>query len=370
MPYLLAFSGHLLADRMWSFSQTLLWPLRGRRFHHWKHVGSPQAIVRAYAKVIRDEPLLLTFEALGALLLAWFILDRGLWQRENLAAFAKTGTFRVIAVRNINRCTNSPFTNSPFISHARNRRHGQRPSITSVPGDSTRPIADRVKSALFSILESQEFIRDHRWLDLFGGTGAVGIEALSRGAASVVFVEKDGRAVQVLGQNLRSTGLGEGGRSHVVRGDAFAYLARPEIEPFDLIYIAPPQYKSLWQKALLAVDARPELLTERGQVVVQIFPKEDDPALPLLHLRRYDERQYGSTRLDLLRTVSAPPSAAAPPVFARARIQNRAAVTDGHANGSVCGAAQGLARGAGPATGRGRPHSSFDTGRAGAGPHT
>lgn len=169
--------------------------------------------------------------------------------------------------------------------------------LHSVPGNSTRPIADRVKSALFSILESQEAIRGRRWLDLFGGTGAVGIEALSRGAAAVVFVEKDGRAVQVLGQNLRSTGLGEGGRSHVVRGDAFAYLVRPEIEPFDLIYIAPPQYKSLWQKALLAVDARPELLTARGQVVVQIFPKEDDPDLPLLHLRRYDERQYGSTRL-------------------------------------------------------------------------
>ncbi len=93
LPYLLAFSGHLLADRMWSFNQTLLWPLRGRRFHRWKHVGSPQAIVRAYARIIRDEPLLLTFEALGALLLAWFILDRGLWQRDNLATFAATGTF-------------------------------------------------------------------------------------------------------------------------------------------------------------------------------------------------------------------------------------------------------------------------------------
>ena len=91
LPYLLAFSGHLLADRMWSFSQTLLWPLRGRRFHQWKHVGSPEAILRAYAKVIRDEPLLLTFEALGALLLAWFILDRGLWQRDQVAAFIKTG---------------------------------------------------------------------------------------------------------------------------------------------------------------------------------------------------------------------------------------------------------------------------------------
>jgi 16S rRNA (guanine(966)-N(2))-methyltransferase RsmD len=169
--------------------------------------------------------------------------------------------------------------------------------LLSVPGDSTRPIADRVKSALFSILASQEAIRGSRWLDLFGGTGAVGIEALSRGAAAVVFVEKDGSAVQVLGQNLRSTGLGEGGRSHVVRGDAFSYLARPGLAPFDVIYIAPPQYQGLWRKALLTVDARPELLTTRGQAIVQIHPKEDDPDLPLAHLARYDERQYGSTRL-------------------------------------------------------------------------
>ncbi len=91
LPYLLAFSGHLLADRMWSFSQTLLWPLRGRRFHRWKHVGSPQAIVQAYAKIIRDEPLLLTFEAVGALLLAWFVLDRQLWQPEKLAGFLRDG---------------------------------------------------------------------------------------------------------------------------------------------------------------------------------------------------------------------------------------------------------------------------------------
>lgn len=92
LPYLLAFSGHLLADRMWKFRQTLFWPLRGRRFHRWKHVGSPQAILRAYARIIRDEPLLLTFEALGALLLAWFVIDRQLWQRDNLAAFVRTGT--------------------------------------------------------------------------------------------------------------------------------------------------------------------------------------------------------------------------------------------------------------------------------------
>lgn len=91
LPYLLAFSGHLLADRMWSFSQTLFWPLRGRKFHQWKHVGSPQAIVRAYAKIIRDEPLLLTFEVIGALLLAWFVHDRKLWQHEKLADFLRNG---------------------------------------------------------------------------------------------------------------------------------------------------------------------------------------------------------------------------------------------------------------------------------------
>lgn len=93
LPYLLAFSGHLVADRMWSFNQTLWWPFKGRRFHQWKHVGSPQAILQAYARVIREEPLLLTFEALGALLLVWFVRDRRLWQRAELAAFLHTGQF-------------------------------------------------------------------------------------------------------------------------------------------------------------------------------------------------------------------------------------------------------------------------------------
>lgn len=174
--------------------------------------------------------------------------------------------------------------------------------LSSVPGDSTRPIADRVKSALFSILTSQEAVRDSRWLDLFGGTGAVGIEALSRGAASVVFVERNGRAVRVLGQNLSHTGLA--GRAHVVRGDAFAYLARPALAPFDIIYIAPPQYQGLWEKALQAVDSRPDLLTEAGQVIVQIHPREDKPDLPLANLARCDERQYGSTRLLFYRSVA------------------------------------------------------------------
>jgi 16S rRNA (guanine(966)-N(2))-methyltransferase RsmD len=169
--------------------------------------------------------------------------------------------------------------------------------LASLPGNTTRPIADRVKTALFSILYSQGVLPGSRWLDLFGGTGAVGIEALSRGAGAVVFVERSSDAVRVIGQNLRHTGLAAGGRSHVVRGDAFSYLQQAGAGPFDIIYVAPPQYQGLWQQALRAIDRQPELLAEEGQVIVQIHPKEDEPALVLEHLERYDQRQYGSTRL-------------------------------------------------------------------------
>lgn len=167
--------------------------------------------------------------------------------------------------------------------------------LHSVPGETTRPITDRVKAALFGILEAQDAVRDSRWLDLFAGTGAVGIEALSRGAREVVFVERNPRAVRVIKENLNLTGLAQA--AQVIRGNAFAYLRRPELAPFDVIYIAPPQYQGLWKRALLAVDARPTLLGQAGQAIVQIHPKEDDPNLALARLIRYDERQYGSTKL-------------------------------------------------------------------------
>ena len=167
-------------------------------------------------------------------------------------------------------------------------------TLVAVPGESTRPITDRVKSALFSILGSAEMIQGCRWLDLFAGTGSVGIEALSRGAAEAVFCERDRAALQVLRRNLDTTGLAA--RAEVVTGDAFAYLARPVLAAFQLVYIAPPQYRGLWLQALSAVDARPELLGPDGQAVIQIFPKEWlEPEL--LHLSLFDRRQYGSTAL-------------------------------------------------------------------------
>lgn len=170
------------------------------------------------------------------------------------------------------------------------RAKGRR--LLMVPGEGTRPITDRAKEALFSILDAE--VPRARMLDLFAGTGGVGIEALSRGAASVTFVERAGKAVETLRQNLKTTGLEEG--AQVVRGDVFKFLDAPPGEPYDLIYVAPPQYQGLWLKTLQALDERPALLAPSGTVIVQIFPKEyTEPSLT--HLVLSDERRYGSVLL-------------------------------------------------------------------------
>jgi len=161
--------------------------------------------------------------------------------------------------------------------------------LQSVPGDSTRPITDRAKEALFSILG--EWIVDTRVLDLFGGTGAVGIECLSRGAAFVQFVDLNRKAVETILANLRHCQLDQ--QAMVERVDSFAFLQRQHGAPFDLIFIAPPQYQGLWHKALQQIDRQGALLTEFSAVIVQIHPREAT-AVALEHLQEYDRRQYGS----------------------------------------------------------------------------
>lgn len=165
--------------------------------------------------------------------------------------------------------------------------------LESVPGRGTRPITDRAKEALFNILGAD--VVEARFLDLFGGTGAVGIEALSRGAAEVVFVERTGMAVKTIRRNLAHTKLEDA--AIVLRDDAFRFLQRADLTPFDLIYVAPPQYQGLWLKALQMIDSRPEILTPSGEVVVQIHPKEFEES-QFAHLQRVDTRRYGSVQLD------------------------------------------------------------------------
>ncbi|HNR01167.1 MAG TPA: 16S rRNA (guanine(966)-N(2))-methyltransferase RsmD [Anaerolineaceae bacterium] len=164
--------------------------------------------------------------------------------------------------------------------------------LDPVPGDSTRPITDRVKEALFNILSSD--MQEARFLDLFGGTGSVGIEAISRGASSCLFLEINEKALRTIKTNLEKTHTVDRGR--VLRMDALKYLSALPEEAFDYIYIAPPQYKELWLKSLKILDSNIALLDEDGWVITQIHPVEYQ-TVDLLNLTEFDQRKYGSTLL-------------------------------------------------------------------------
>ena len=193
-------------------------------------------------------------------------------------------------------------------------------------GPATRPITDRVKESLFDILAAR--VVGANVLDLFAGAGSVGIEALSRGARAATFVELDRDALNAIRANLETTRLAD--RARIVRLDVFKFIrhsggviasgakqsptrdlgiassqkpflatlaphASAGVTRYDLIYVAPPQYKGLWAETLRALDDS-ALLAERGVVVAQIHPKEYTE-LALTHLELFDQRKYGSTLL-------------------------------------------------------------------------
>jgi len=164
--------------------------------------------------------------------------------------------------------------------------------LKTVPGDSTRPITDQVKEALFNILADE--VLDIDILDLFGGTGAVGIEALSRGAKSVLFLDTSHQAIKVIKDNLQTTKFSQ--QATVIRGDAFAYIQNPSRLGYDLIYVAPPQYKDMWEKAMRLLDENPDLLHDDGQIIVQINPIEWSEQ-NYENFIEFDRRKYGDTEL-------------------------------------------------------------------------
>lgn len=164
--------------------------------------------------------------------------------------------------------------------------------LRSVPGDTTRPITDRTKEALFNILGAD--IQGANLLDLFAGTGSVGIEALSRGAAFVRFVDINSNAINTIKINLQLTQLSS--QADVQRRDAFHLLSSPPDVVFDYVYIAPPQYKEIWHRCLRELDANPVWLAADAWVIVQIHPREYQ-SLKLSHLEEFDRRRYGSTLL-------------------------------------------------------------------------
>jgi 16S rRNA (guanine(966)-N(2))-methyltransferase RsmD len=164
--------------------------------------------------------------------------------------------------------------------------------LRAVPGSGTRPITDRVKENLFNLIQWD--VPGSRFLDLFAGTGSVGIEALSRGAEEVVFLDTHRAAISTIQANLAHCQLAQSAR--VIRTDAFVFLSNDPDRPFDVIYVAPPQYRDLWSRTIEVLDQRPEWIATDGLAVVQIHPKEYRE-LSLQSLEVIDQRTYGSTML-------------------------------------------------------------------------
>jgi 16S rRNA (guanine966-N2)-methyltransferase len=161
-------------------------------------------------------------------------------------------------------------------------------------GRTTRPTSDRVREALFALLGE---LRGANVLDLFAGTGALGIEALSRGAATVVFVERDGRAARALRDNLEALEI-QPGAAELRRGDVLGALrsARDRAEKYDLVFIDPPYRRAPdWGPQLSAL--LPQVLGPSARVVV-----ESDRRAPLeLGMDIEHQRRYGDTSITIHR---------------------------------------------------------------------
>ena len=168
----------------------------------------------------------------------------------------------------------------------------------AAPGPGTRPIADRVKQTLFAVLEPE--LGEAVVLDLFAGSGAGGIEALSRGAARAVFVEKDGGAARVVTENLRRANLAD--RGVVVKRDALAWLADPTgaaaSGPFDVVLVDPPYADT--DALLHALELVGPHLAPDGIVIAKHFWRDAPPARPGL-LASVRVRRFGETALTFYR---------------------------------------------------------------------
>jgi len=166
--------------------------------------------------------------------------------------------------------------------------------IHSAPGRETRPTSDRARAGLFDWLGART--DDARVLDLFAGTGALGIEALSRGAREAVFVERARSALRVLRRNLEDLGLEE--RARVVDADlarGLGSLAR-SFGAFGLV-LADPPYGAAWPERLLRDPALVELVERDGALVIERSARDVvEPGPPALRLR--DTKRYGETAFD------------------------------------------------------------------------
>ena len=161
--------------------------------------------------------------------------------------------------------------------------------LKSPSDDTIRPTTDSVKEAVFNIIRFD--IEGRRALDLFAGTGQLGIEALSRGAVSAVFVDKDRASLKLIRENIALCGFQNS--AAVIAADSVAFLNN--CEKFDLIFIDPPYDSDLYGKVLETIN-KVDILNEGGIIIVEARKEKDLPALlpPYCFLKEY---RYGKIKI-------------------------------------------------------------------------
>ena len=164
--------------------------------------------------------------------------------------------------------------------------------LKELPGMETRPTTDKVKESVFNIVQFD--IEGRQVLDLFGGTGQMGIEALSRGAARCTFVDLRKEAAAVIRENLAHTGLAD--KAKVIQGDYLAFLTGCR-EKFDLVFLDPPYNTGMLEKALETIT-KIDNVTENGIIVCESAAEAALPELSAPYRKGKDYR-YGKIKITL-----------------------------------------------------------------------
>lgn len=168
-------------------------------------------------------------------------------------------------------------------------------SLVSVPGTGTRPTTDRVKEALFSRLEAMDVLAGARVLDLYAGSGALGLESVSRGAAKAELVEADFKAAEVCQRNADLLNRLNGpGAAKVSRAKVELFLHRNQ-GPWDLVFLDPP-YPLTEAELGMVLESLAGSLAAGAVVVVERATRSPEPGWPE-GLERFSERSYGETKL-------------------------------------------------------------------------
>jgi len=174
-------------------------------------------------------------------------------------------------------------------------------TLVAPRGGATRPATDRIRETLFAILEP--VLEDARVLDLFAGAGTLGIESLSRGAASVTFVERSAEATKTLRKNIAKTGFDDG--AEIVAANVLGFLERSVAGPYDLVFCDPPFADVALLEATLAHPRLAAALAPEAYVVARVLRKHQ-PRLPagahVVRVKEIGEETLLFLRYDLART--------------------------------------------------------------------